>query len=192
MHKEIYKDLGEELNESRAADRILKAIDLLMQNSEEAQQEVLRNDIPLNINAQQMAKEYCTIKVCTARRTGHSTAIAQFVLNRTKENWIIITPKLQMVDRVFDIISYNSVITIGRRRSCVIEERSKRAIKFYDGGSVLGFSDYESDTRLRGIQIDGILLDCSTFISDKAMDNIYYLGMACMTKNELKYFICVE
>jgi hypothetical protein len=187
------RDLGEEIREWSAAERILKAVDLLMENSEIAQRKVQHNDPPLNINHIQMAKEYCTVKVGTARQTGHSTAIAQFVLNRTKENWIIITPKLTMIDHVFDIIAYNSVITIESRKSCVIEERTQRAaIKFYDGGTVLGFDDYGIEFGMRGKHADGIIIDCSTFVSDKAMNNIYNIGMACMAQNELKYFICME
>lgn len=110
MSKEVVKginfsnrDIGEEFYEFEAASRILKAINLLIENSEEAQHKLVNGPFK-NISNLQMAKEFCTVKVSTARQTGHSTAIAQFILNRTKENWIVIAPKLEMVEHVFDII----------------------------------------------------------------------------------------
>ena len=168
--------------------RILTSINLLIENSKEMQNNIDKSKrSPISIG-----EEFCTIKVCTARQTGHSLAIAHFLLNRTNEYWAIISPTIRMGDHNMEIINDNSFITVNGKISCTISARSKNKIEFYNGGSIVNISQHCLDTELRGRHFNGIIIDNVSIMCKKSIDEIYNIGQACMAKNRYMYFIFIE
>ena len=151
--------------------RILTSINLLIENSKEMQdnkyvQEDMSRNSPL-----QFAKEYCTVKVCTARRTGHTTAINEFLMNKCHnchEKWATVCFNQKAIE-----INYKSLLS---NKNCYINFMTQNTF----------------DNNLRGQELDGIIVDCASFMSQKKMDQLYQTGMACMINKKYKLFIFME
>jgi hypothetical protein len=167
--------------------RILESINLLVENSKEMQDnEIVQKE--MNCSPLSFAKEWATIKVCSARRSGHSTAIAHFVLNRKNEKWAIIAPSLSMVSRNHELInSKNTVLPF--RNTLLFNNRQE--IVFKEGGEVHFLSEGSFD-RLRGQELDGIIVDCVSFMSQKKIEELYKVGMPSMQNKKYKFFIFIE
>jgi hypothetical protein len=68
--------------------RTYQALNYLYLNSKEIQKEIqLYNPTERHNNYLTYAKEFVTVKLTTARRSGHTTAICKFVLAHQKENY---------------------------------------------------------------------------------------------------------
>lgn len=166
--------------------RILASINLLVENSEESQDKI---DRPI-LSSIQKAQEFCTIKVCTARQSGHSLAIAHFLLDRTNEHWALITPTVYMLQN--NIEQIYTVNNINGYQHNIITRRTEHQIEFVNGGSITYASINNMDSFLRGSHVNGIIVDCASFLNKRALDNLYITGYASMARNRYKYFIFIE
>jgi len=171
-------------------EKILKSINLLVQNSIEMQDK-MKNDIIPQKQPLSFAKEFCTIKVCSARRSGHSTAISKFLLSRcskNKEKWAL--------------LSYNHQMSKANSQTCLkmietesnykykAEHLSLDNIKFKNKGEII-FKSFFSNS-IRGYDLDGIIVDCATLFNRDKIDQLYNDGIACMNTKEHKLFIFIE
>lgn len=177
--------------------RILSSINLLIENSKEmqdnkfVQEDLIRSQMVENnqsikeenrdnnwhqISPLHFAKEYCTIKVCTARRTGHTTAINEFLMDKyhnCHEKWATICYNQKMVE---NNKTYKELLAN--------KSNKKSDIHFMTQNTF--------DNSIRGQELDGIIVDCATFMSQKKIDHLYTVGMACMKNKKHKFFIFVE
>ena len=64
-------------------------------------------------------------------------------------------------------------------------------IVFKNGGEI-NFISINSTNSLRGRELDGIIVDCSSVISQKKIDQLYQDGYPCMINKKYKFFIFVE
>jgi len=176
--------------------RIIESINLLTQNSMEIQDKLSETmDNPDSRSPLGYAKECCTIKVCTARRSGHTTAINYFILNKTaklNQKWAFICPNPRILETNKNNISeYLKSLNGNIKTTYNPNEFNNYRIIFKNGGEI-PFITINSLDRLRGTMLDGIIVDCSSLLSENKIDMLYDYGINCMKKNKYKFFIFVE
>lgn len=109
-----------------------------------------------NISNLGFAKEFGTVKICTARGAGHTTAIAKLIKEKFNKV-LIIFPQMQMSNmfmKNFPDIK-DKIITCSP--NCF--------------NRLLGISDYEI-----------VIVDCCSFLSQSKIDELYNLTIPCMKK----------
>ena len=174
-------------------ERILTSINLLIENSKEIQDNIKKDT--LNFSPLQFAKELCTIKVCSARRSGHSMAINKFMLDKaakSNEKWALISHNQHCLERNLKGISEHIKSLNGEVISSYsINYFTKHKIVFANGGEIHLISINSTDN-LRGLELDGIIVDCASIISEKKIEQLYNDGFQCMSTKQYKYLIFVE
>jgi len=174
-------------------ERILTSINLLIENSKEIQDNI-KKDTP-NLSPLSFAKEFCTIKVCSARSSGHSMAINKFILDKaakSNEKWALISHNQHCLERNLNGISEHIKSLNGEViASYSINYFTKHKIVFANGGEIHLIS-INSTINLRGLELDGIIIDCSSIISEKKIEQLYNDGFQCMSTKQYKYLIFVE
>ena len=176
--------------------RIIESINLLTQNSMEIQDKLSETmDNPDSRSPLGYAKEYCTVKVCTARRSGHTTAINYFILNKAaklNQKWAIIYPNQHILEtNKKNISEYLKSLNGNIKTTYKPNEFNNYRIVFKNGGEI-PFITINSLDKLRGTMLDGIIVDCSSLLSENKIDMLYDHGINCMKKNKYKFFIFVE
>jgi len=164
--------------------RNFKALECLYLNSKEMQE----NDIIQKQKCRDqlsVAKEFCTIKMTTARRTGHSTAIAKFI-TKHKNNWVIITPVLKQADFL-----HNMTVNEIKRENLFISKENSLNIES-ENRKINFMSIHNFDNQLRGLELDGIIVDCASFMNPSKIDLLYRVGIECMRNKPYMFFIFVE
>lgn len=173
-------------------ERILTSINLLIENSKEIQDNI-KKDIP-NLSTLSFAKEFCTIKVCSARRSGHSMAINKFLLDKaaSNEKWVLISHNQYCLEKNLNNISeYIKCLKGEMIASYNINYFTKHKVVFANGGEI-HFISINSTINLRGLELDGIIVDCSSILSEKKIEQLYNDGFQCMSTKKYKYLIFVE
>jgi len=174
-------------------ERILTSINLLIENSKERQDNIKKDT--LNFSPLQFAKELCTIKVCSARRSGHSMAINKFILDKaakSNEKWALNSHNQYCLERNLNGISEHIKSLNGEViASYSINYFTKHKIVFANGGEIHLISINSTDN-LIGLELDGIIVDCSSIISEKKILQLYNDGFQCMSTKQYKYLIFVE
>ena len=66
----------------KICNRTYKALQLLYKNARDQQYNFLIGKQYPSIYSLGYKKEFCTIRICTARQTGHTTAILKFIANK--------------------------------------------------------------------------------------------------------------
>lgn len=164
--------------------RTYKALRHLWKNSKEMQELELVKQFRCQDSIAH-AKEYCTISLKTARRSGHTTAIAKFITRHRDMDWLVIAPNLKTSERIRSVLcekyGHNKV---GKVTLLEINFIDNKTTRFSSIGS------YEKD--LRGTELDGIIVDCAFMLSQQDLTNIYNLGVASMRFKPHAYFIFVE
>ena len=168
------------------ADRTYLALKYLYLNAKDLQNEnvisYLRKTQPLAY-----AKEFCTIKLSTARRSGHSSAIARFVNEHYSKNWAIISYNQNMSERNIENVSKNSGNNIYKATKSYIEFTKDK-----ESGKTIFTSFNSFDRDLRGIELDGIIIDCASMLTKKKIKSLYEVGMSCMARKQYQFFIFIE
>jgi hypothetical protein len=112
-------------------------------NVSEQQQRVVWNDYSV-FRRGQWAREMCTIKLATARRGGHSTAVKNLVAD-VLPNAVTIYPNTTLKKIHGNGMSFcNYQITNG-----------------------------ELEQKLRGIRVDAVIVDYTAYLDDQAIDKLY-------------------
>lgn len=170
----------------KVADRTYLALKYLYLNSKDVQSESsikeIRAAYPLAY-----AKEFCSIKLTTARHSGHSSALARFINEYYDKNWVLISVNQNMSEKNIDkIVQYSNGHIAKCNKSFISYENGTKK-----GKTVLtSFASMERD--LRGLELNGILVDCACFLTQTKIDELYKIGMACMAKSKYQFFIFVE
>lgn len=179
-------------------ERILTSINLLIENSKEIQDNI-RKDTS-NLSPLSFAKEFCTIKVCSARRSGHSMAINKFLLDKTiisNEKWALIAHN----QHCLEVFSSKNLSRISEYVKCLKKEMTTLSnyinyynthkITFNNGGEIHLIS-INSTNNLRGLELDGIIVDCASILSEKKIGQLYNDGFQCMSTKKYKHLIFVK
>lgn len=167
--------------QSLISNRTFQALENLYLNSKDMQ-DYSRDDYSYQPLAH--AKEYCTIKLTTARRSGHSTAISKLI-TKYNNNWAIISHNQAMSERLIDNIRLNSI-------NNNIVKITKSQIDFKNGNKTILITTHNFNEKLRGISLDGIIVDCACLLSQKKIEEIYKTGIPCMQFQPYRFFIFVE
>lgn len=134
--------------------------------------------------------EFCTVRMCTARQSGHTTAMLK-IIKEYFNKAIILSPWLRMSDRLNEIFrklypsskeEYNNYLSI--TKSEIMTQNEHYLFKTWGGNSL--------DNKLRGIETEAIFVD-GTFEMSKSVENIiYYVGGPCMANYPQKFFVFVQ
>ena len=171
------------------------ALKLLIDNSYYSQ---ITNPPKLNAiggETQSAWREYCTVKLCTSRQSGHTNAMCK-VAYEYFDRAILISDNKSMSERIRSI--FTNVISTGCKSNVEIgvkchefEKHSLNVIKVNE------YKEYFFDTthnidKLIGCDVEAIFIDCASFVSKNKIDSIYdYLG-PCMSKYPQNFFVFVE
>lgn len=159
--------------------RTYQALKNLYLNSKEIQKQIkplaLLNDLSY-------AKEICTIRMATARRSGHTSSIAKFVNKYNDKNWAIIPPTMRQVEEINKMVGVYSKGDILKQTQSYIEFKNGRT-------QFMTANTFNRD--LRGLDLDGIIVDCAFYLSQSKIEELYQVGMPCMRFKPYKFFIFV-
>lgn len=133
------------------------------------------------------AKEFCTVKLTTARSSGHSSAIARFINEFYDKDWILISVNQDMSEQNMQkITKYANPYVKKQTKSQIIYDNKGKG-----GKTILtSFGSFERD--LRGLEADGIIVDCACMLTKTKMEELYKIGLPCMCRRLHQFFIFVE
>jgi len=179
----------------KIGNRTYQALKNLYLNSKEMQDETIKLGFREN-DQLAFAKEYCTIKLCGPRRSGHSEAIAKFIKEYYAGNWAIITINLHnsefMRERIrWELQKPNSKCNFNP----TIYKLTASNITIKNGPDISTIhlmSNHTFDYELKGLNLTGIIVDCASFLSKSKMEELYRVGMPCMYAHKYQFFIFVE
>lgn len=123
-------------------------------------------------------KEFCTVKICTARRSGHTCALSIFVSDEVLSGKNImylsfVESHLQLNKRSLEqaVHDVGGKITKSSHRSTVVEGGSY--VVFASMSDLGSKADNFPCDKLRGYSLDYIVVDMSSMWSNKRIDAIY-------------------
>lgn len=174
----------------KIADRTYLALKYLYLNSKDMQDEECIQDLKLS-QPLAYAKEFCTIKLTTARRSGHSHALARLVNQYYRDDWAIINYNQRLSNHC-----YQNIRKYKMEKVNIYEPKSSESKILYMDGCTMSetilTTSFCFDKDLRGIELNGIIVDCACMFSQSKIDSIYDIGMACMKNSKYQFFIFVE
>jgi hypothetical protein len=164
--------------------RTYQALENLYLNLQDMQQEEnvknLRKKDPLA-----HAKEFGTLKLTGPRQTGHTTAIQTFIRNKLineREKWAILSPNLKMSNIFFQKL--NDGINIDSYKNNSIQ---------YKNGSLISCVGIQQFVNIgKGIELNGIIVDCASLIKPSQLEELYDIGIKAMQFQKFISFIFVE
>ena len=170
------------MNSNKIGNQTYQALKYLFLNSKDMQDEAKK--LGWERDNLSYAKEFCTIKLTTARRSGHSTAIAKLVNEYHDHKWSLLGYNLAMAERNLNLIrQYDKGF---------ISKATKSYVEFQSGGKVDFMSLQNFENNLRGIEFDGIIVDCACMMSQNKMERLYDSAIPCMQFRPYMFFIFVE
>ena len=165
---------------ARVQDNTYQALELLFENSCLMQDYFNKTKTNGGISDY---KEFCTVKLCSSRRSGHSSALVKLALKYFKSA-LFMTPNFEMAKRLNILVSNKSLV----KRQTVTEMESEDGDHYY----FTSFSEKIKFDHIKGIKLDAILIDCASFLSSSMEEKIYRELSVTMSCNDRKFFIFVE
>lgn len=157
------------MKEAHSGDILYIALRALVDISREKQQE-FKEEFP-HYSPTSWAREICTIKVATARRAGHTTAIFRLVEDALPR----------------------SVVAVFGPKWIARDFRGKPG--FYCSHKDISSLDYMKRNH-EGTELDAVICDVSSHLSSKEIDTVYELYLYFMSYNRQKgkpfFFIFVH
>jgi hypothetical protein len=127
------------------------------------------------IHPKQWLKEYCTIKMCSARQTGHSSSLLQLAKEHY-DNVLFLSPNITMSKRLQEKwLPYCCYIIYNHKNFHFESIKSK----FYE--KYIAFNN-----------LDAIMIDNSYFMSNSDIENIYNLAQHTLKHDKNTYVIFVQ
>lgn len=127
------------------------------------------------------AKEFGTISMCGSRQSGHTTAIAR-LLNNLTGKWIVIDPNLAMSKRKAPI--FRSKLDKHRIKKCTKHNITAENID-------IDFISIHQIDNMRGLEVDGLIVDCACFIKRKQKEELYRTCLPCMKFKDYVFFMFI-
>ena len=163
-------------------ERTTLALNCLYNNLVEMQTLIGERKIDLFDNA--FIKEFCTIKLTTSRRSGHSTAIGNFVANRDG-TWIVLTHNLHQARYLMNTIADAFV-----RSNVKILKQTQSEIISQNNAVIL--SSYNCLDGMRGRRVSGVICDCASLLKKKQIKEMVKILCPAMRLSKSPCFIYVE
>ncbi len=151
-------------NHKEIVERTSQSLELLFLNSKEMQNQFAK----FNDNKLSFAKEYCTVKLTTARKSGHTTAIRNLI-----EKYSI--PSM--------IIAYNTAIMNRNFKKFSQDFNTKNNSKLIYLSTINTF-----DNAIRGISIQAIFVDIFSMLNHSQIEKIYKFGLPAMRHSDFYFF----
>ena len=110
-------------------------------------------------------KEFCTIRMRSARRSGHTTAMCK-VAYEYFNKVIFLCPTIGLANRL-----YNTFVSLYKNEDDIIQRTSGTIITKCGG---YFFGSYESLDKFRGIDCEAVFIDPSCMLKPKKEEQIGY------------------
>lgn len=136
-------------------------------------------------------KEFCTIRMCTARQSGHTTAMCK-IAKEYFDKVIFISPQYDMAERL-NLIFCNMVYEQSQRNISECPEFTK--VTKNEISTKNGYYFFGSQNSLdifRGREVEAVFIDGSFAITSKKEDDIYMTLAPCMSKYPQRFFIFIQ
>jgi hypothetical protein len=145
-------------------------------------------------------KEFCTIRMQTARRSGHTTAICQVAYEYFRRALILFyNHEMSQRTKAYfaEVCAENGItknIEVGLQYPKTKDKFVSKASSFIrvDDSDEYCFGSVNSIDNLKGFEFEAIFVDCAFMLSKKKEDKIYETLAPCMAKYPEKFFIFVE
>jgi len=127
------------------------------------------------------AKEFGTISMSGPRRSGHTTSIARLLNNLTGQ-WVVMDLNVAMS---------------ARKTKIFIPYLDKHNIVKYTANNIttenlsVDFISINQIDKMRGVQIDGIIVDCAYFVKRKQREELYSTCLPCMQFKNYVFFMFI-
>ena len=125
-------------------------------------------------------KEFCTVRMQTARRSGHTMSICR-VAHEYFRKALILTYNLDVAHRTkkrFENINEAHIL--------------KTTNRIESGDSKYYFESINSFEGCRGLDFEAVFVDCAFMLSKQKEDKIYNALAPSMARHSEKFFIFVE
>lgn len=127
-------------------------------------------------------KEFCTVKMCTARRSGHSTAIARLCCEYFNKAILFCHNQQTAENLHLQFRPYVNNIT----------KELKDFIELNNGESKYHFFSTGNLQGTRGIETEAMIIDCASFMSEKKKEEIEDLAIVYLRPPAPFFLIYVE
>lgn len=167
-----------------------KALELLIESSKSAQQYYIDN--LKYTNNYQYHKEFCTIKMSTARGLGHTQAIINTSIKYFNKI-LILTPTLDISEQTKNKFSYIPNTKITKKHalnSLDIKPITTDLIKVND--KQFHFGSFNNINNFRGYDLEAVYVDVACMINNKQEKEIYDTLAPCMNNYPHKFFIFIQ
>jgi len=138
-------------------------------------------------------REYCTVRLYTARMAGHSTAIRKVAYEYFKKA-IILSPKVDMSRQIQDCFcnGIKEKATVDKGIQLPVVSKKQNRILEINGDHSYFFESFHSLDSLRGIEAEAIFVDCAFMLSEEKTQYIYDNLGPCMARYPQNFFIFVQ
>ena len=139
-------------------------------------------------NYKSFLNEFCTIKVCSARRSGHSSAIAKYAVEEMAKGKDVII--LSWTMRQSDLYT-NMIRQFVKEEDIELVKFTKYEFRTKSGSIILSSKGHGDFDRLRGLSCDYLLVDVACMWSKKDIKELYKVGGECLRyrKNPIIAFL---
>ena len=122
-----------------------------------------------NINHNNYAKEFCTVRFASSRRSGHSTAIAKIALEYFNKA-LILSPTLDMSRHLYQYF----MSELERQNITAQKITQSKIIITEDHENMYHFGSLEQNINaFRGISLEAIIVDCAFMMSNAKEEKLY-------------------
>lgn len=127
-------------------------------------------------------KEFCTVRMYTARRSGHTTSICKVAHEYFRKALILAynLDSAQKIKETFENINVDKAHIL--KTTNRVESLDS---KYY-------FESINSFENCRGLDFEAVFVDCAFMLSKQKEDKIYNILAPSMAKHSEKFFIFVE
>lgn len=181
--------ISHEMFQERIWSKTYTALESLIESCYLTQLSIPPNLSGIGGETQSAWREFCTIKMTTSRRAGHTTAICKAALEHFKRAAILsynqnMNSRTRVVFRnVVNKYPIDNVIT--KDTSDTIEVNHDNKYFFYSIGQI----DHISE--LKG-SVEAVFVDCAFMLSKEKTDKIYDLFGSTMSEYPQNFFIFVQ
>lgn len=128
-------------------------------------------------------KEYCTAKMCTARRSGHTTAMC-LIAKEYFDKVVFLGPTYDMSENIAQCFRRLQ----NDNTEFIRETKNELTTK---SGYYL-FGSQNSLEVFKGKEIEAVFIDGTFFMTSKKEDEIYQALSPCMCKYPQRFFIFIQ
>lgn len=152
-----------------SGEKIYNALLDLVEISEENQIQV-KKEYP-SYTFLQWIKEFCTIKICTSRRGGHSYAVGQLLQNKFKNDNVVV---ISLNGGLESIVKHQCLANVGKNINHI-------------------FCTIDNLHNLRGLRdIKAVVCDCSSVFKEQQIKELYCMVSLILNLDNPSFIIFVQ